>query len=257
MGVKGGDANLPSGKAIWAGAEALWLSPGLPLVVCACLDEPQWAAALALPPLAADLAEAAAYPADDRSQRFLQRRALLRSLVGRALGCAATQVAIAHDAQGAPQVESPAGFLQVSVAGRGPLAAFGLSQERIGVDLEPVGEAVKPAWNILHASERARLEGLAAGERHSAFLQIWTVKEAYMKMLGLGLRIEPAEVATTIGADDRANVRWSRTGGEWQAMQRAADVPEAPCIAEWRQRMLGGRLAHVAVAAQDSIALTG
>ena len=140
---------------------------------------------------------------------------------------------IAHDAQGAPRIVAPAGRLHVSVAGRGALAAFGLSRQPIGVDLEPVGAAVEPAWNILHASERAWLQGLAAGERHRAFLQIWTVKEAYLKMLGLGLRIELSTVAVRISPDGTARI--SGNGPSQLAVQ-----------AQWRQLELNGKAILVA-----------
>lgn len=221
-GVKGAEAELPRQQAIWAGPEALWLTLAPPLVVCACLDDPEWAAALALPPTAADLADAARGLADDRRRRFLQRRAVLRGLAGRMLGCAAAEVVIAHDAQGAPCVTAPAGRLHVSVAERGALAAFGLARGPIGVDMEPVREAMEPAWNVLHASERAWLEGLAAEARHSAFLQIWTVKEAYLKMLGMGLRIEPAGVAVKIGAGGAAAVICAAPGHRKQFPRLAA-----------------------------------
>ena len=244
MGVKSGEADLREDRAVWAGAEALWLTPGLPLVVCACLHDPEWAGALALPPSATDLRDAATYPADDRRRRFLQRRAVLRTLAGRMLGCAAAEVTIAHDAEGAPRVVAPAGRLHVSVAGRGSLAAFGLAPRPIGVDLEPIGAAVEPAWNVLHASERAWLEGLAARERHAAFLQIWTVKEAYLKMLGLGLRVEPAGLVARVGAGGRACIA-------------ASDEIGPAALAEWRQVTLGGEPAHAAVTVFCHPALMG
>ena len=229
MRVKGSLAELRLDRAVWAGPEAFWLTLALPLVVCACLDDPEWAPALALPPNAMDLADAARGPADDRRRRFLQRRAVLRGLVGRVLGCDAAEVVIAHDALGAPRVVVPAAGLHVSVAGRGALAAFGLAWGPIGVDLEPVGEAVEPAWNALHASERVWLEGLAAGDRHGAFLRIWTIKEAYLKMLGLGLRIEPAEVVVGMAADcavwvDARNHNMPTAQGEWKQMMVAGSL---------------------------------
>ena len=238
MGVKGSERDLREGGAVWAGAEALWSTLALPLVACASLDDPQWADAVALPLSAADLRDAAGYPADDRRKRFLQRRAVLRCLVGQALGRAAAQVVIAHDAQGAPSVVAPLDLartsrLHVSVAGRGSLAAFGLSWAPIGVDLEPVGAAVEPAWNLLHASERAWLEGLAAGERHRPFLQIWTVKEAYLKMHGLGLRIELSTVAVRISPDGTA-----RISGNGQS--------QLTLKAQWRQLELNGKALLVA-----------
>ena len=235
MRVKGSLAELRLDRAVWAGPEAFWLTLALPLVVCACLDDPEWAPALALPPNAMDLADAARGPADDRCRRFLQRRAVLRELVGRVLGCAAADVVIEHDPQGAPRVVAPAGELHVSVAGRGALAAFGLACGPIGVDLEPVGEALEPAWNVLHASERVWLEGLAVGERHGAFLRSWTLKEAYLKMLGLGLRIEATEVTVRIGGGGAARIAaWPggrlAASGEWRRLELGGGVVVVACV---------------------------
>ena len=229
--VKGGTGELPQDGVIWAGPEALWLTPGLPLVVCACLDDPEWAGALALPPSAADLADAARCPADDRRRRFLQRRAVLRGLVARVLGCEAAGVVVGHDGPGAPRVIQPVGDLHVSVAGRGALAAFGLSLAPIGIDLEAVGEALEPAWNVLHRSERVWLEALPPALRHNAFLQLWTVKEAFLKMRGLGLRIEPATVAAQMEATGAVQIRHGLGlyQGQWQQLQLGGQAVLVAC----------------------------
>ena len=235
MRVKGRAMDLCCAPAQCAGQDATWLTPVAPLVVCACLDDPDWAEAAAVAPTVADLLDAEHYTQDGRRGRFLARRSILRTLAARMLGCMAADVSIAHDAQGAPQLTAPPGQLHVSVSGRGALAAFALSPRRIGIDLEPFGDPQPPAWNILHARERAWLDGLAGDARHAAFMHIWTVKEAYLKMLGLGLRIEPSNVAVRIEANGRAGVA---AGG------RGRPAAAANC---WRTE-LGGQTVLVACA---------
>ena len=51
---------------------------------------------------------------------------------------------------------------------------------------------------MLHESERARLGRLDAAARYKGFLEIWTLKEAYLKARRLGLSREPSEIAVAI-----------------------------------------------------------
>lgn len=231
VGVKGDGLEIRAGAMNWAGLEALWLTPPLPLVVCACLDDPQWSGALALPPSATDLADAQAYPADARRWRFLQRRAVLRGLVARCLGLAGAEVVVGHDRFGAPRLLQPVAGMHISVAGRGAPAAFAIAYGPMGVDLEPVGATLEPAWNVLHARERAWLEALAPALRHNAFLQLWTVKEAYLKMRGLGLRIEPAMVAAQIEVGGRAQIAEGARlyQGQWRQVQLGGQATLVAC----------------------------
>lgn len=86
--------------------------------------------------------------------------------------------------------------LYLSHATRGGVSAIALARTPVGVDLELLQPHFEPAWNILHAREKARLENLDSKTReksaqHHAFLKIWTGKEACLKLDGQGLLVEP------------------------------------------------------------------
>lgn len=155
------------------------------------------ARAAALAPTSADSAEAAGRRDGDV---FLVRRAALRALVAKVAGVAPASVAVSRDARGAPVLAAPGG-LHVSISARGDWAALAVSDRPVGVDLEIIGPALEPAWNVLAKSERGALAALPAQDRHRAFLELWTAKEAYLKARGSGLAREPSEIAATFGAD--------------------------------------------------------
>jgi 4'-phosphopantetheinyl transferase len=106
----------------------------------------------------------------------------------------------------------------VSVSHSGGAAIFAWSAARVvGIDLElhtevelrqPDPDVVEVAARVLHPAERAALAAVPAAHRARAFLAAWTLKEAHLKALGSGLRIDPAGIdsAAAVGA-----------GGAWSA----------------------------------------
>lgn len=61
----------------------------------------------------------------------------------------------------------------------------------VGIDVEPRTDRVSVldvARRFFSPQEVAALEGLPIGQRAEAFLDYWTLKEAYVKATGLGLR---------------------------------------------------------------------
>jgi phosphopantetheinyl transferase len=138
---------------------------------------------------------------------YLARRRLLRRAVALRLGIAPGDVLVAKDAQGAPRVTSAREPIFVSLASRGELVAIATSDRPVGIDVEVVETSPPgPAWNILHAREKAWLLKQRPKERAESFLAIWCAKEAYLKAIGLGLRREPAEIAVSLGDSERVQV---------------------------------------------------
>ncbi len=169
-----------------------------PLVLFADLADPAIRALTQAPPPPEDFARAAAYR-DARRDYFLARRMLLRQLIARRLGCAAEAVVIAADESGAPRLalpfkNAPEPELFLSIARRGALAALAIASRPIGVDMEILGPPEEIPTAMLHAAEAERLVPLGRAARHRAFLEIWTLKEAYLKALRTGLSREPAEI---------------------------------------------------------------
>ncbi len=158
------------------------------------LDDPAIRPLTELPATEEDVSRAAAYGV--ARTYFLARRAVLRHFIARRLGCAAEAVAISTDSSGAPVLSAPrqSAELFLSISGRGAFAAFAIASRPIGVDIEILGPAEDVPMAMLHANEAARLAGLDPASRHKAFLEIWTVKEAYLKALRIGLSREPSEI---------------------------------------------------------------
>lgn len=127
------------------------------------------------------------------------RRSALLDFGGEMLGIARNRLALAHDPLGAPLllIDGARGAWNVSSSSRENVYLFGLARgQRIGVDIE-ISEPIDPPRIALHDAEAERLEGLPESRRASAFLDLWTAKEAWLKALGVGLRREPSLICVT------------------------------------------------------------
>jgi 4'-phosphopantetheinyl transferase len=162
---------------------------------------------------AADLLQVeACLPADElrKARSFRQeadrRRALVsRWLVRQALSrCAAARPGdLAFDRtctfcggdHGKPRITGPepAAFLRFNVAHSGDLVVLAVARGReVGVDVERIPATLDVdaiAAQAFTARERATLDAAPPAGRAQAFLEIWSAKEAYLKMSGRGLGV--------------------------------------------------------------------
>jgi phosphopantetheinyl transferase len=80
----------------------------------------------------------------------------------------------------------------------------------VGIDVETVDQNLedKVIDHFCHASERQVLDALPAAQRRRVFLELWTEKEAYTKMLGLGhsLEFQSFNVIRSQSAEDATRV---------------------------------------------------
>ncbi|HEX4489807.1 MAG TPA: 4'-phosphopantetheinyl transferase superfamily protein [Acidimicrobiia bacterium] len=125
----------------------------------------------------------------DRAAR-IRTRALLRTVLGRALDRDPRVVEIIATADGKPVLADPA-VPRFSVSHSRALAVVAVvatGATELGIDIEPRRDFAwaEVAERFFAPAERAAIDGLAAGERLDAFLAIWVRKEAYLKGLGLG-----------------------------------------------------------------------
>lgn len=80
----------------------------------------------------------------------------------------------------------PAFHYSISHSGEWVVCAVGAVP--LGVDIQ-VERPVRPTvFRALSAAEQAELDGLAERERLPAFFDVWCLKEAYTKAIGLGLQ---------------------------------------------------------------------
>ncbi len=75
----------------------------------------------------------------------------------------------------------------------------------IGIDVEELERKVplEIAANCFSANETAQLNALPPGQRPQRFLELWTLKESYIKARGEGLSLPLGEFGFDLYADDR------------------------------------------------------
>lgn len=180
--------------------------------------------------------------AEDR-QRFLLVRALVRTVLGRALGCAPAGLRFTADPHGKPR-------LAASHAGSG--LQFNLSHTRgfsalvlchgveVGVDVEDTRRAVEHlalAQRYFATREVAALQALAGAAQRELFFAQWTLKEAWVKAKGLGLRVPLDEFSFELSGAEPPGI----------TLHCDAQLLEAP--ADWSFRLLQRDRFRIAVAA--------
>jgi phosphopantetheinyl transferase len=118
---------------------------------------------------------------------------------------------IASDAQGAPFCAAPAApSFSISHCAAGGLCAVGLSGRRVGADWEMVAPRSRELARIFACpGELSPDQDDPRGQT-----RLWAVKEAVLKLLGLGLAASPREIQTQPWLDlaGRARERWLELG---------------------------------------------
>ena len=184
---------------------------------------------------------------DGPRRRFALCRAALRAVLCDRLGCRNEQLAFGAFELGKPFAVlggemAPVSF-NVSHSGDHGLIAYA-SEGWLGVDIE---ERVARAdldglmESALSPVERAELDSGSELHRLNGFLKLWTIKEAIIKAVGLGVAIDMAELEVP------AAMRHGSTGGVFELLQTPG--------MSWRLEDLGDErfaaaLAHEVVSGQ-------
>ncbi|MGW1848244.1 4'-phosphopantetheinyl transferase family protein [Streptomyces sp. NPDC001966] len=125
--------------------------------------------------------------------RFVASRLAVKYTAAAALGTSPAQLDLAYKVGGRPYLR---GFDQIdlSLTHTDDLIAVGISRTgRIGIDTEPVDRRL--SFELLQdqvctPAERDTLAALPEAEQTAGMLRLWTLKEAYTKALGQGLRLD-------------------------------------------------------------------
>ena len=153
-------------------------------------------------------------------RRFVLSRIVLRDVLARYHGGAASDIPLAREAGGRPFVQG-AERLCFSLSHTGGVALIAVAHGAIGVDVERVRHvprAAAIARRVLHPDTVALLETLPRPEFAAAFLDAWTQREAHVKAVGGGLFRTADELPFDPLQPDDATVHVvvSRTdGGRW------------------------------------------
>ena len=115
------------------------------------------------------------------------------------------------------------------------LVACALHDAAVGVDAEPASRRVdQAASRLMAAEEQAWLRGFPDGPaRQAAFIRLWVVKEAYVKCLGVGLRLDPASYAFDLDGET-ARLRRAppdQDPGPWSVTALAAGPRHVAAVA--------------------------
>lgn len=123
--------------------------------------------------------------------------ALLRRILCSYTGSQPGELRLVRDGDGKPHLESPAAP-RFNLSHSAGLALVALhARLEVGVDVEQIAPARvddELAQRILAPSERAPWAALSAEQRVPLFFTLWAHKEAAMKAVGLGLRLDPREL---------------------------------------------------------------
>jgi 4'-phosphopantetheinyl transferase len=189
-------------------------------------------------------------PADQR--RYRVARGALRVILGGYLSMPPSHVRFAYGPNGRPELaHAPADGLRFNLSHSNDLALVAVTRGRaVGVDVEalrPVEQADDIARRYCVASEYDAYRALPAPQRMSAFFNLWTRKEAYLKAIGAGLNggLEQVEVSVLPGQPARihaiagnreAAAQWGLWAGEPQPGYIAALAIRAqnPQLAGWQ-----------------------
>jgi 4'-phosphopantetheinyl transferase EntD len=134
----------------------------------------------------AERARLAAMSGPIRPREFLGGRFLAKSMAARILGVDPADIGIEVEAEGRPRIAAPEA-LCLGITHTRDYAACAISRSRVGLDFEELGRKGE-LKGVEDYAFSPREKAFAAGEdRELRFFAIWTLKEAYLKRLGLGV----------------------------------------------------------------------
>ena len=142
-----------------------------------------------------ELARVAKFRFERHARESLATRALVRTALSRYRPVLPREWRFTSNPQGKPSVEPDCGLRFNLSNSLGLVVCLIAEGADVGVDVEPgerAGEILKLAPRVFSEPEQAQLETLQGHEKLDKLdraLSLWTLKEAYIKARGLGLRL--------------------------------------------------------------------
>jgi 4'-phosphopantetheinyl transferase len=158
--------------------------------------------------------------------RFIIGRGLLRSILGRYLALEPDRLQFQYTSYGKPELAAgPGDNLRFNLSHAGGCVLYAVTLDRrIGVDVEHIRPAPEDyrevAERFFAPNEVAAIRKLPAEAQTQAFFTCWTLKESYIKAVGMGLSMpldqfevswEPGDTATlsVVAGAQGAVSQWS------------------------------------------------
>ncbi len=139
------------------------------------------------------------------ARQYGAARALLRLALGNYLGCQPEAVLLFQDAAGKPHVRSEQ-RLDFSITHCDGCVAVAIARDaRVGIDIETLArehiDYLELAQEIYSTPEYQGIRQQKPAQGRIQFVELWTLKEAYVKAIGLGLSKSLAECVFSFHAD--------------------------------------------------------
>ena len=157
--------------------------------------------------------------------RSLAGEAMARIIAGERAGVEPEKLVIAR-----PTGEKPffSDYPEIcfNVSHSGDWVVCAISDCAVGIDVEVVkkkGVNASLVRKVLTDKERAYMQMFSGAEAAAVFYQFWTMKEAYCKCVGGGLRIGPDRVEVDFS---RRRIYLADEGREWGGMMKTIDFKE-------------------------------
>ncbi len=126
----------------------------------------------------------------DARQTFVHAHALLRTVLSTYTGKPPLALRFVTGTSGKPALHREDGRLQFNLSHATGLVACAVSQTDVGIDVETLDRRVSAldlASRFFSEREVAWLSRARESDRLTRFLELWTLKEAYVKGIGKGL----------------------------------------------------------------------
>lgn len=175
---------------------------------------------------------------------FLWGRALARSVLARRSARPPAALRFEHGPNGRPSLAGGGPSFNLSHA-RGLIALAVAESGEVGVDVETEArrtDTAAIAHRYFSARELRSFAGLDRAARRHRFFELWTLKEAYLKALGIGIGV-PLASFSIVPAGERRGARGSH------ALRREAPHPKhGPLRPWWFDHRRVGAHHHLALA---------
>jgi len=184
-----------------------------------CLNPPAPALQQLEKTLSADeVSQAQRYHFDRDRRRFIVRWATLREILGHYLGLMPEQLRFIFGKCGKPTVAPDLSQRKIyfNLAHSDEIALLAVSAKcEVGIDVERIREDIALmdlAQRHFSPAEVSALDRLPPDEQRTAFFRLWTLKEAYLKGIGLGLSSGLDNFSVSFNSEDPQI--WLKRGGE-------------------------------------------
>ncbi|MBC2074224.1 4'-phosphopantetheinyl transferase superfamily protein [Listeria marthii] len=126
------------------------------------------------------------FRSEDDKVRSLLAEILLRYSLSKDFFLQETDVQIILTTYGKPYLNNISD-IHFNISHSGSYVACAVSNQVVGLDIEKIGNSNEKLIQVFHKNEIAYLNKLPSKYRRQAFYNLWSLKESYIKYLGLGL----------------------------------------------------------------------